>query len=125
MNNFPKGRNNNMKARIPNQGGNSQASMMKKIQDMQNEMARVQAEIEETEFDACSGGGAVEVKVNGKHEVISVNIKPEVVDPEDTEILADMIIAATNEALRKASETMDREMGKITGGLNLPAGMGF
>ena len=114
-----------MKARIPNQGGNSQASMMKKIQDMQNEMARVQAEIEETEFDACSGGGAVEVKVNGKHEVISVNIKPEVVDPEDTEILADMIIAATNEALRKASETMDREMGKITGGLNLPAGMGF
>lgn len=114
-----------MKARIPNQGGNSQANMMKKIQDMQNEMARVQSEVEETEFSASAGGGAVEVKVNGKHEVLSVNLKPEVVDPEDTEILSDMIIAATNEALRKASETMDREMGKISSGLNLPAGLGF
>ena len=72
-----------MKARIPNQGGNSQANMMKKIQDMQNEMARVQQEVEESEFEACSGGGAVEVKVNGKHEILSVNIKPEVVDPDD------------------------------------------
>ena len=114
-----------MKARIPNQGGNSQANMMKKLQDMQNEMNRVQAEIEETEFDACAGGGAVTVKVNGKHEVLSVEIQPEVVDPEDVEILSDMIMAATNEALRKASETMDREMGKLTGGLNLPGGFGF
>lgn len=114
-----------MKARIPNQGGNSQANMMKKIQDMQNEMARVQGEVEETEFSASAGGGAVEVKVNGKHEVLSVNLNPEVVDPEDTEILSDMIIAATNEALRKASETMEREMGKISSGLNLPAGLGF
>ncbi len=114
-----------MKARIPNQGGNSQANMMKKIQDMQNEMARVQGEVEETEFTASAGGGAVEVKVNGKHEVLSVNLNPEVVDPEDTEILSDMIIAATNEALRKASETMEREMGKISSGLNLPAGLGF
>ncbi len=114
-----------MKARIPNQGGNSQANMMKKIRDMQDEMARVQSEVEETEFSASAGGGAVEVKVNGKHEVLSVNLNPEVVDPEDTEILSDMIIAATNEALRKASETMEREMGKISSGLNLPAGLGF
>ena len=110
-----------MKARIPNQGGNSQANMMKKIQDMQNEMARIQQEVEESEFEACSGGGAVEVKVNGKHEILSVNIKPEVVDPEDVEILSDMIVAATNEALRKASETM----GGVTSGLGLPAGFGF
>ena len=97
-----------MKARIPNQGGNSQANMMKKIQDMQNEIARVQQEVEESEFEACSGGGAVEVKVNGKHEILS-----------------DMIVAATNEALRKASETMEQKMGGITSGLGLPAGFGF
>ena len=114
-----------MKARIPNQGGNSQASMMKKFQEMQAEMNRVQAEIEETEFDASAGGGAVEVKVNGRHEVLAVAIKPEVIDPDDAEILADMIMAATNEALRKASETMEREMSKFTSGLNLPAGFGF
>ena len=114
-----------MKARIPNQGGGSQAQMMKKLQDMQAEMNRVQAEIEETEFDASAGGGAVEVKVNGKHEVLSVNIKPEVVDPDDVEILADMIMAATNEALRKADDTMEREMGKFTSGLGLPGGFGL
>jgi DNA-binding YbaB/EbfC family protein len=114
-----------MKARIPNQGGNSQANMMKKIQDMQNEMARIQQEVEESEFEACSGGGAVEVKVNGKHEILSVNIKPEVVDPDDVEILSDMIVAATNEALRKASETMEQKMGGVSSGLGLPAGFGF
>ncbi len=114
-----------MKARIPNQGGNSQASMMKKIQDMQAEMARVQQEVEEGEYSASAGGGAVEVKVNGKHEVLAVNIDPEVVDPEDVEILSDMIIAATNEAIRKAVDTMEQRMGNVTNGLNLPAGLGF
>ena len=70
-----------MKARIPNQGASSRANMMKQLQDMQNEMARVQTEVEESEFSASSGGGAVEVKVNGKHEVKSIEINPEVVDP--------------------------------------------
>ena len=115
-----------MKARIPNQGGgNSQAAMMKKIQDMQNEMARIQEEVENSEFSASAGGGAVEVKVNGKHEVLSVNIQPEVVDPEDVEILSDMIIAATNEAIRKAADTMEQRMGSATSGMGLPAGLGF
>ncbi len=116
-----------MKARIPNQGDNSQASMMKKIQEMQDEMARVQAEVEAGEYEATSGGGAVTVKVNGSHEVLSIDIKPEVVDPEDVEILADMVTAAVNEAMRKAAEIMEREMGKVTGGMNLPGlgGMGF
>ena len=115
-----------MKARIPNQGGgNSQAAMMKKIQDMQNEMARIQEEVENSEFSASAGGGAVEVTVNGKHEVLSVNIQPEVVDPEDVEILSDMIIAATNEAIRKAADTMEQRMGSATSGLGLPAGLGF
>lgn len=115
-----------MKARIPNQGGgNSQAAMMKKIQDMQNEMARIQEEVESSEFSASAGGGAVEVTVTGKHEVVSVNIQPDVVDPEDVEILSDMIIAATNEAIRKASDTMEQKMGSATSGLGLPAGLGF
>ncbi|MGN0526045.1 MAG: YbaB/EbfC family nucleoid-associated protein [Acutalibacteraceae bacterium] len=113
-----------MKARIPNQGGNSQAAMMKKLQDMQAEMARVQEEVEQAEYSASAGGGAVEVVVSGKHEVLSVKIDPEVVDPEDVEILSDMIIAATNEAIRKASETMEQRMGSATSGLNIP-GLGF
>ena len=66
-----------------------------------------------------------EVKVNGKHEILSVNIKPEVVDPDDVEILSDMVVAAANEALRKASETMEQKMGSVTSGLGLPAGLGF
>lgn len=114
-----------MKARIPNQGGNSQAAMMKKIQDMQNEMARIQEEVESSEFSASAGGGAVEVTVNGKHEVLDVKIQPEVVDPEDVEILSDMIIAATNEAIRKAADTMEQRMGSATSGMGLPAGLGF
>ncbi len=114
-----------MKARIPNQGGNSQAAMMKKIQDMQNEMARIQEEVENSEFSASAGGGAVEVTVNGKHEVLAVKIQPEVVDPEDVEILSDMIIAATNEAIRKAADTMEQRMGSATSGMGLPAGLGF
>ncbi len=114
-----------MKARIPNQGGNSQAAMMKKLQDMQAEMARVQEEVEAAEYSASAGGGAVEVTVNGKHEVLSVKIQPEVIDPDDVEILSDMIIAATNEAIRKASDTMEQRMGNATSGLGLPAGLGF
>ena len=99
--------------------------MMKKFQDMQNEMARIQEEVENSEFSASSGGGAVEVTVNGKHEVLAVNIQPDVVDPEDVEILSDMIIAATNEAIRKAADTMEQKMGSATSGLGLPAGLGF
>lgn len=114
-----------MKARIPNQGGNSQAAMMKKIQDMQAEMARTQQEVEEAEYSASAGGGAVEVRVNGKHEVLEVKIQPDVVDPDDVEILSDMIMAATNEAIRKAIDTMEQKMGNVTSGLGLPAGLGF
>lgn len=110
-----------MKARIPNQGkGVNQAGMMKQIQKMQEDMEKTQSEIENTEFTASSGGGAVEVSVNGSHEIKSIKIKPEVVDPEDVEMLEDMLIAALNEAQKKASDTMEREMGKITGGMNIP-----
>ena len=111
-----------MKARIPNQGG--QANMMKRIQQMQEDMARVQQECEEAEYSASAGGGAVDVTVNGKHQLVSVKIQPDVVDPEDVEMLEDLLIAAVNEAMRKADETAEREMGKITGGMNIP-GLGF
>lgn len=111
-----------MKARIPNQGG--QANMMKRIQQMQEEMARVQQECEAAEYSASAGGGAIDVTVNGKHQLVSVKIQPDVVDPEDVEMLEDLLVAAVNEAMRKADETMEREMGKLTGGMNIP-GLGF
>lgn len=111
-----------MKARIPNQGG--QANMMKRLQQMQDDMARVQKECEEAEYKASAGGGAIDVTVNGSHQVVSVKIQPDVVDPEDVEMLEDLLVAAVNEAMRKADETMEREMGKITGGMNIP-GLGF
>ena len=109
-----------MKARIPNQGGMNQAAMMKQLQQMQDNMESTQKEIEESEFTASSGGGAVEVAVSGANEVKSIKINPDVVDPDDVEMLEDMLIAALNEAQRKAKETMEREMGKITGGMNIP-----
>ena len=107
-----------MKARIPGaaQGGN----MMKKIQEMQENMTKIQQEVEATEFSSTVGGGAVEVVVNGAHEVTAVNLKPEVVDPDDIEMLSDLIIAATNEAMRKADDAMEQAMNAAKGGLNLP-----
>ena len=87
---------------------------------MQEDMANKQAEVENSEFSASAGGGAVEVKVNGKHEILSVKMQPEVVDPEDIDMLEDLIIASLNEAIRKANEAMEREMSSVTGGLNIP-----
>ena len=107
-----------MKARIPGapQGGN----MMKKIQEMQENMAAIQQEVEATEFSSSVGGGAVEVTVNGAHEVTAVNLKPEIVDPEDIEMLQDLIISAFNESIRKANEAMEQGMEKAKGGLSIP-----
>lgn len=107
-----------MKARIPNAAAGG--SMMKRLQEMQANMEQKQAELAEAEYTASSGGGAVDVTVNGSHEVKAIKIKPDVVDPEDVEMLEDMLLAALNEAMRKADETAEREMGKITGGMNLP-----
>ena len=83
-------------------------------------MEKTQAEIEAKEVEASAGGGAVSVKVNGKKELIEVNLKPEVVDPDDIEMLQDLIIAAVNEAMRQVNEISESEMGKVTGGLNIP-----
>ena len=113
-----------MKARIPGGAGGTN-NMMKKIQEMQEEMERMQAEVEASEFTASSGGGAVEAVVMGTHEIKSIKISPEVVDPEDIEMLEDMICAACNEAISKATDAMDQSMEKAKTGLSgLGGGLG-
>lgn len=87
---------------------------------MQEDMARLQEELDAREYTATAGGGAVTAVVDGKHKVKSLEIKPEVVDPEDVEMLADLVAAAVNEAIRQAVETSETEMAKITGGAGLP-----
>ena len=109
-----------MKARIPGGMGGGQANMMKKIQEMQAQLEQKQAEVESSEFTASAGGGAVEVTVSGAHEVKDIKLQPDVVDPEDIEMLSDLIIAATNEAMRKADDAMEQAMNAAKGGLNLP-----
>jgi len=100
-------------------GGGNQSAMIRQAQKMQEEMLKAQQEIEVTEFEATSGGGAVSAKVSGKKELLSLTIAPEAVDPDDTEMLQDIIIAAVNEAIRKADDAMNDNMSKLTGGLNL------
>jgi len=110
-----------MRANVPKQGsGVNQAGMMKQIQRMQEEMEKKQQEIQETEYTASSGGGAIEVAVSGAHEIKSIKIQPEVVDPEDVEMLEDMLMAALNEAERKASEAMEKAMDSATNGMSVP-----
>ena len=109
-----------MKARLPEEYRGGQAGMMAKLQKMQEEMARVQEEVEDTTFSATVGGGAVTAECNGRHEVLGVTISPEVVNPEDVEMLQDLVIAAVNEALAKAGEAMEQAMEAAKGGMNLP-----
>lgn len=101
-------------------GGGNMNNLMKQAQKLQKQMEESQKELENSEFEASTGGGAVSVKVNGKKEVLSVNIKEEVVDPDDVEMLEDLILSAVNEALRKADEETANKMGKLTGGMNIP-----
>ena len=107
-----------MKARIP--GAMDKGNMMKRIQQMQEDMERVQAEVEASSYSASAGGGAVEAVVDGKHEVQSITINPDVVDPDDVEMLQDMILVAINEAIRKASDAMDKGIEAAKGGLSIP-----
>ena len=100
-------------------GGMNQASMLKQAQKMQQEMLRMQAEQEAKTFTAKAGGGMVSDTVNGKHELVSMEINPEAVDPEDVEMLQDMVIAAVNEAMRAADNEAANNMSRLTGGLNL------
>ena len=109
-----------MKARIPGAAQGGRMNMMKQIQEMQAQLEAKQAEIEATDFTASAGGGAVEVTVSGAHEIKNIKMQPDVVDPEDIDMLSDLIIAAANEAMRKAEDAMEQAMNAAKGGLNLP-----
>ena len=95
-------------------------NLMKQAQKMQADMAELQADLEQREFSASVGGGAVDITINGKRQVLKLNIKPEVVDPDDVEMLQDLIMSAFNEAVRTLDETSDEEMQKLTGGVSFP-----
>lgn len=112
-----------MKARIPkNMGGGAQNmnSMIKQAQKMQDQITELQKDIEARDFSATAGGGAVEVVLTGKKTIKSLTLKPEVVDPEDIEMLQDLIISAVNEAVNNIESTTEAEMSQITGGVSLP-----
>ena len=100
-------------------GAQRQAEVQQKIAQMQEAMNTAQEEVEARTFTASVGGGAVEAVANGKKEVVSLSIKPEAVDPEDVEMLQDLVVSAVYEALRQAGEAMDAAMDSVTGGLNL------
>jgi len=100
-------------------GGMNQMQMMKQAQKMQQELLKMQEEQETKTYSASSGGGMVSATVNGKHEVVGLQINPEAVDPDDVEMLQDMIIAAVNEAMRTADAEAAQNMSRLTGGMNL------
>jgi nucleoid-associated protein EbfC len=104
---------------FPGMGGNMN-NMMKQMQKMQKKMEEMQGELEEREVEASAGGGAVTAIVNGKKELLDIKLEESVVDPEDIEMLQDLIIAAVSEAVRKAEEQSEAEMKKLTGGMNIP-----
>ena len=101
-------------------GGGNMNSMIRQAQKMQQDMMKAQEELESKTYEAQAGGGVVSASVSGKKELLSVTIDPEAVDPDDVEMLQDLIVAAVNEALRKAAEDASSQMSKLTGGLNLP-----
>jgi len=112
-----------MKVRLPQGmggGPSNMQSMLKQAQKMQEDMAAMQAELEEREYEVAAGGGVVGVKINGKKEILSVKIEPEVVDPDDIETLEDLIVAAVNEAIKKVEAVSAEEMQKITGSMSIP-----
>lgn len=118
-----------MKVRLPNNGGmGNMQSMLKQAQQMQADMEAKRAELDAAEYEVAAGGGAVQVKINGKRQILSLEIEPELVDPDDIETLQDIVVAAVNEAIHKVDTTEAEEMAKITGpmsglGMGLGGGM--
>ncbi len=109
-----------MKARIPKEysaGPSNMQGMLKQAQKMQEQMAEVQAELEAKEYEIKAGGGAVVVKINGKKEILSLEISPDIVDPDDIETLSDVITAGVNEAIKTVEDDASAQMAKVTGGL--------
>lgn len=104
----------------PSMGGGSMQKQLQQMQAMQRKMEALQAEIEEKEMTTTAGGGAVTVTINGKKEITALQLKPEIVDPEDIEMLQDLIMVAVNEGIRQIEEMSNAEMSKLTGGLGIP-----
>ncbi len=111
--------------KVPKMGGGNQAAMLQQIQKMQDDMAAKQAELEASEYEVSAGGGAVTVKINGKKQILALDIAPEIVDPDDIETLSDILVAAVNEAIKRVEDTASAEMEAITGSMNLPGMGGF
>ncbi len=111
-----------MKANIPKGMGGAQNmnAMIRQAQKMQEDMAALQEELDAREYDISAGGGVVGIKINGKREILSIDIQPEIVDPDDIETLSDILVAAVNEAIKRVDDTNSREMEKITGSVGMP-----
>lgn len=108
------------KSRIPMGMGGNMNNMIKQAQKMQQNMLKMQEEIEQTEFEATAGGGVISVKMSGKKELTEVKIKPEAVDPDDVEMLEDLILTAVNDAIKQVENASASKMSSLTGGLNIP-----
>ena len=112
-----------MRANIPKgMGGGPQnmQAMIRQAQKMQEDMAAKQEELNERKYDVSAGGGVVSIKINGKKEILAIDLKPEIVDPDDIETLSDILVAAVNEAIKRVDDTNNAELNKITGPMNLP-----
>ena len=112
-----------MRANLPKgMGGGPQNmnAMIRQAQKMQEDMEALQADLDTREYDISAGGGVVGVKINGKKEILSIDIKPEIVDPDDIETLSDILVAAVNEAIKRVEDTNNDEMSKITGNAGIP-----
>lgn len=112
-----------MRANLPKgMGGGPQnmQAMIRQAQKMQEDMAAKQEELDAREYDIRAGGGVVSVKINGKKEILAIDIKPEIVDPDDIETLSDILVAGINEAIKRVEDTNAAEMEKVTGGMNMP-----
>ena len=108
------------KGGFPGMGGGNMGNLIKQAQKFQKQMEDMQKDLQNKTFEGTAGGGAITVTANGKKEILKVSIKPEVVDPDDVEMLEDLVLSAVNEALKKADEETSNKMGKLTGGLNIP-----
>ncbi|CFX23397.1 Nucleoid-associated protein YbaB [Syntrophomonas zehnderi OL-4] len=103
-----------------NPGGGNMNQMIKQAKKMQEQMEKMQGELQDRVVEASAGGGAITTKVNGRQEILEIKIKPEVADPEDIEMLEDLILTVINDAIKKSQDMVSQEMAKITGGLNIP-----
>ena len=112
-----------MRANIPKgMGGGAQNmnAMLRQAQKMQEDMAALQEELDAREYDISAGGGVVTVKINGKREILAIDLEPEIVDPDDIETLSDILVAAVNEAIKRVDDTNNSELNKIAGPMNIP-----